>query len=110
LEPEFTTCLKGTLIAASPQGPRWKPLSRRAGGGRTGASNRRLRQAAQVFSLRVFLAWSRLILTAGLDFAAEPGAGAKTRLTLVRGEGVPTGTGYAQTMKQPSAPIRYLHK
>ena len=58
------------------------------GGGRTGASNRRLRQAAQVFSLRVFLA--------------------KSRLTLVRGEGVPTGTVYAETVKRPSLRIRYL--
>jgi hypothetical protein len=38
----------------SSRGPRWTPQSRRAGGGRTGASNRRLRHAAQVFSFRVF--------------------------------------------------------
>jgi hypothetical protein len=58
------------------------------------------------FSRFEFFAWGRLILTAGRDFAAEPGAGARTRLTLFRGEGVPTGPVYAQTMKSPSLRIR----
>jgi hypothetical protein len=54
MEPEFTTCLKGTLSADSPQGSAVDAaLAPPLGRGRTRAANRRLRQAAQVFTARL---------------------------------------------------------